>query len=167
MNKEISVQYAYKKDGKGERHGDEAERLLAKQAKQHGIQPAMQPLNPALFQPAPVQSMPQGPPIGMGDGRGGPPPSGFAPGYNAVPPPQPHMRGPQAPLPPPPSGLPARPPASHVGPNGPGYIPGFSTVTPPPMQGFPPPQVPGFGPPPQGPQVGVPPGFVPPGFGRR
>ncbi len=32
MNKEVSVQYAYKKDGKGERHGDEAERMLAAQA---------------------------------------------------------------------------------------------------------------------------------------
>ena len=29
MSKQISVQYAYKKDGKGERHGDEAERMLA------------------------------------------------------------------------------------------------------------------------------------------
>ncbi|KAJ9095200.1 hypothetical protein QFC19_007655 [Naganishia cerealis] len=33
MNKPITVQYAFKKDGKGERHGTEAERLLANQAK--------------------------------------------------------------------------------------------------------------------------------------
>ena len=31
--KQISVQYAFKKDGKGERHGTAAERLLAAQAK--------------------------------------------------------------------------------------------------------------------------------------
>jgi RNA recognition motif-containing protein len=31
--KQISVQYAFKKDGKGERHGTTAERLLAAQAK--------------------------------------------------------------------------------------------------------------------------------------
>ena len=31
--KQISVQYAFKKDGKGERHGTQAERLLAAQAK--------------------------------------------------------------------------------------------------------------------------------------
>ena len=40
MNKEVSVQYAYKKDGKGERHGDQAERMLASQAKAHGVQVA-------------------------------------------------------------------------------------------------------------------------------
>ena len=38
MNKEISVQYAYKKDGKGERHGDQAERTLAAEAKKHLVQ---------------------------------------------------------------------------------------------------------------------------------
>jgi hypothetical protein len=31
--KQITVQYAFKKDGKGERHGTTAERLLAAQAK--------------------------------------------------------------------------------------------------------------------------------------
>jgi len=31
--KQITVQYAFKKDGKGERHGTQAERLLAAQAK--------------------------------------------------------------------------------------------------------------------------------------
>jgi splicing factor 3B subunit 4 len=59
MNKQISVQYAYKKDGKGERHGDEAERMLAKQAKAHGVAPAVQPLPAHLFQlpaSAPVPS---------------------------------------------------------------------------------------------------------------
>ncbi|CAB4494458.1 unnamed protein product [Rhizophagus irregularis] len=33
MNKPITVSYAFKKDGKGERHGSAAERLLAAQAK--------------------------------------------------------------------------------------------------------------------------------------
>lgn len=31
--KQITVQYAFKKDGKGERHGTQAERLLAAQAR--------------------------------------------------------------------------------------------------------------------------------------
>lgn len=35
MNKPIVVQYAYKKDGKGERHGSQAERLLAAQARKN------------------------------------------------------------------------------------------------------------------------------------
>ena len=51
MNKEISVQYAYKKDGKGERHGDQAERTLAAQAKKHNVQPITQPLPAGLFAP--------------------------------------------------------------------------------------------------------------------
>ncbi|ORX83334.1 hypothetical protein BCR32DRAFT_201935 [Anaeromyces robustus] len=35
MNKAITVSYAFKKDGKGERHGTAAERLLAAQAKKN------------------------------------------------------------------------------------------------------------------------------------
>lgn len=38
MSKPIVVNYAYKRDGKGERHGDEAERLLADQAKKNNYQ---------------------------------------------------------------------------------------------------------------------------------
>lgn len=49
MNKEISVQYAYKKDGKGERHGDQAERMLAAQARKHNVQPQVQPLPPQIM----------------------------------------------------------------------------------------------------------------------
>ncbi len=41
MNKPITVQYAFKKDGKGERHGTPAERLLAAQAKKHALLPGM------------------------------------------------------------------------------------------------------------------------------
>ena len=36
--KECSVQYAYKKDGKGERHGDEAERALARKGRGNGVE---------------------------------------------------------------------------------------------------------------------------------
>lgn len=37
--KQITVQYAFKKDGKGERHGTQAERLLAAQAKSVQVMP--------------------------------------------------------------------------------------------------------------------------------
>ncbi|KAF2205154.1 RNA-binding domain-containing protein [Delitschia confertaspora ATCC 74209] len=172
MNKEISVQYAYKKDGKGERHGDEAERMLAAQAKAHGVQPVIQPLPPQLFQAPPI--MPTGPPQGAPLGPSGGPPGAYggAGGYNNVPPPhQQHGRGPPGPptpLPPPPSGLPARPPPSHGGLNGPPQFmqPGYAN-TPPPMQGFAPPAPPppGFGGPP--PPGQMPPGFAPPGYQQR
>lgn len=164
MNKEISVQYAYKKDGKGERHGDEAERLLAKQAKAHGVQPALTPLPPQLFQ-APPAPIPSGPSAMInGDGRGVPgAPNGPA-GYGAPPnaplggPPQ---GRPPATLPPPPSGLPARPPSGAPPSNF--YAappPGFNGPPPGFMPGQPPP---GFGPPPG---VGPPPGQTPPGFNQ-
>ncbi|ODV61916.1 U2 snRNP complex subunit HSH49 [Ascoidea rubescens DSM 1968] len=38
MNKIVFITYAFKKDGKGEKHGDEAERLLAAQAKKNHYQ---------------------------------------------------------------------------------------------------------------------------------
>ncbi len=161
MNKDISVQYAYKKDGKGERHGDEAERMLATQAKKHNVVPEVQqmpaqlllngnvPAAPAAMldsssgysTPNPqmgMGGMPLNMPPGFGGGRQG--------GYNAVPPPQ---QRPNAPLPPPPSGLPQRPPPSQAGYGGP--------------QDFHPP---GFAPPP-GFQQQIPQGFgqMPPGFG--
>lgn len=150
------MQYAYKKDGKGERHGDEAERMLASQARKHNVQPTVQPLPPQLFN-APQQ---QPPPMlnGLGPGMNGMPP---APGaympnqnYQSVPQPPPTRQIMQTPLPPPPSGLPARPPPSQAGYGGPpAMIP----------QGFGPPM--GF---PQGvpqPPMGLPPGFVPPPLG--
>ncbi|KAI5846443.1 hypothetical protein DFP73DRAFT_578104 [Morchella snyderi] len=80
MNKEINVQYAYKKDGKGERHGDQAERMLAAQAKKHNVQVTPQQLPAQLFAPTgPAAGVP---PIPVGSG-GPPPPSGpggFRPG---------------------------------------------------------------------------------------
>ena len=39
MNKVITIQYAFKKDGKGERHGTPAERLLAAQARKNNALP--------------------------------------------------------------------------------------------------------------------------------
>ncbi|OCK84778.1 RNA-binding domain-containing protein [Lepidopterella palustris CBS 459.81] len=167
MNKEISVQYAYKKDGKGERHGDEAERTLAAQARKHNVEPMHQPIPQQMFAPpAPAAML-------NGDGRGahGAPsaPNGFHFGhppsnYHNVPPQQHHQpphRPPSAPLPPPPSGLPARPPPSQAGYGGPaGFVPqGFNSPAPPPGFAAPP----GFGPPPG---HGAPPG-LPPGFQRR
>ena len=194
MNKEISVQYAYKKDGKGERHGDEAERMLAAQARKHNVQPQAQQLPAQLFNgPAATPMIPEiepgrglnGPPAGYMDGRAGAPNAG----YHGVPPlqaaraPPPSMQA----LPNPPSGLPARPPPSIGGYNGPqGFpAPGYNPQQPGayPMQGGPPPGAPmppGFGPPPGqggsmplglpqgfGPPPGqLPPGFQQPGYGR-
>ncbi|QPG96968.1 hypothetical protein C2857_005561 [Epichloe festucae Fl1] len=60
LSKEISVQYAFKKDGKGERHGDEAERELAKQAKKRNIVPEGQGLPSFVLQQQP-QSQAQPP----------------------------------------------------------------------------------------------------------
>jgi len=163
MSKQITVQYAYKKDGKGERHGDEAERLLAKQAKAHGVAPAVQPLPAHLFQ-LPAGVAPSGPAMGV-DGRGvpgapngpgagyGPPggPSGGPPGFNPNGPPGYGRPPPAAPpmhasLPQAPAGLPARPPS------------GAPTNFYPPPPAFNAPPGPGFGGPPG---YGPPPGYPP------
>ncbi|TVY45202.1 Splicing factor 3B subunit [Lachnellula occidentalis] len=187
MNKDISVQYAYKKDGKGERHGDEAERMLASQAKKHNVQLDVPQMPAQLLMSG---GMPPAGPSAMLDGQhqmGGPPPGAMPPGfggrmnggggggYNSVAPPQ---QRPNIPLPPPPSGLPQRPPPSQAGYGGPQdfHPPGFA-----PPPGFPQQQQqqqqqqqmpPGFGGPPQG--YMPPPGFAPPqqaqgppGYGGR
>ncbi|KAL2196246.1 hypothetical protein P885DRAFT_78586 [Corynascus similis CBS 632.67] len=54
LSKAITVEYAYKKDGKGERHGDEAERKLAAEGKKHNIVPEKQTLPPAFHMSAPT-----------------------------------------------------------------------------------------------------------------
>lgn len=54
MNKQISLQYAYKKDGKGERHGDQAERTLSAQASKRGVQI---PIQPSPMMPGSVPGM--------------------------------------------------------------------------------------------------------------
>ena len=177
MNKEISVQYAYKKDGKGERHGDQAERMLAAQARKHNVQPTAQPIPAALF-----ASGGAGAPTTSFEGDAGRPP--FMNGRPPMPngnfqgPPQAQSQRPpppSQPLPAPPSGLPARPPPSQAGYGGPQgfHPPGFNQQQP---QGFPPPAAapppvfappPGFGAPP-GPAAppGLPPGFQPAPYGR-
>ncbi|KAI9597176.1 hypothetical protein BDF19DRAFT_383624 [Syncephalis fuscata] len=67
-NKSISITYAFKKDGKGERHGSAAERLLAAQGKKHGtMMGATQPNR--LFATVP---MPDGS-VAMQDPHGGHP----------------------------------------------------------------------------------------------
>lgn len=88
MNKEIVVQYAYKKDGKGERHGDAAERSLAAQARKHGVEVQIPALPAALV-------MNQAPPSGPAamNGMNGYPPlmNGYGPpnGIPSRPTPQP------------------------------------------------------------------------------
>ncbi|KAL5394850.1 hypothetical protein PMIN06_009300 [Paraphaeosphaeria minitans] len=132
QGKQISVQYAYKKDGQGARHGDDAERLLAKQAKAHGVAPAVQPLPAHLFQAPPPQA-PTGP-------RGAPGmPS--TPNAYAGPPPRGPPQVPPPSLPPLPSGLPARPPSGAPPTNFYPPPPGFPGG-PPPAFAQPPP---GFG----------------------
>jgi splicing factor 3B subunit 4 len=156
MNKEISVQYAYKKDGKGERHGDEAERTLAKRGKAQGVTPAIQPLPSHLFQAQPPAGIPSGPQAMMNGAGGGVPgapngPAGYGPPPGAAP-----VARPPATLPPPPLGLPARPPSGAP----PVYPPpGFDAPPPHGYMGGPP-----GGPPGGAPGFGPPPGQPPPGF---
>lgn len=150
MNKDISVQYAYKKDGKGERHGDEAERMLASQAQAHNFFPEAQVMPTQLT----MGNVPQGPAAMMEGGGGQSMPPGFGGRQNV-----PQQRQ-NAPLPPPPSGLPSRPPPSQAGYGGPQdfHPPGFQQAPPPGFGQMPP----GFQ---QGPPGGqLPPGFMPPGF---
>ncbi|KAI6090934.1 hypothetical protein F4821DRAFT_228284 [Hypoxylon rubiginosum] len=177
MNKDVSVQYAYKKDGKGERHGDEAERMLAAQAKKHNVTVESQPMPPALLQtPTPASQPPAAlPPPAMATGGFDPsmaagippqrPPVGFAPppvAHRGPPPPfgvngaaMPPGAGRPNVLPPAPSGLPARPPPSQAGYGSPAdFHPGNFRMPPP-----------GFGPPPGNVPPPPPPGFTP-GYGR-
>ncbi|KAG2183862.1 hypothetical protein INT44_008873 [Umbelopsis vinacea] len=93
MNKEVNVSYAFKKDGKGERHGSQAERLLAAQAKKNA------PASAPMFGGPPGMGRP---PMGMGGARPPPPMNGLpaAVPYNSVPttqgyrpPPPPPMGG--------------------------------------------------------------------------
>ena len=151
MNKAITIQYAFKKDGKGERHGTPAERLLAAQARKNNALPvaARPPPAPIQFGARPPMPGFQGPYQGQFAGvlAAPPPPPGFTPQQTIMPQMQMGM---------PPPGMP-----------GPGMVPpmgmqpmqGMPMPPPPPgMQmfgGFPPPPPPGFGgqfPPQQQPQ---------------
>ncbi|RPB04120.1 RNA-binding domain-containing protein [Choiromyces venosus 120613-1] len=158
MNKEINVQYAYKKDGKGERHGDQAERLLAAQAKKHNVQITPQQLPAQLFAP----TGPSGgvPPIPVGAG----PPAPSGPGnFQRGPPTRPQ------------NGMPNPHDQGFQGGAGGGFQGGFHAPPPGPPQGFPPagrggapqhhapPHQPQLAPPPQGLPARPPPpvGFQP------
>ncbi|KPM41293.1 hypothetical protein AK830_g5220 [Neonectria ditissima] len=194
LSKEVSVQYAFKKDGKDKRHGDDAERELAAQAKKRNIIPEAQPMPQAFLQPPP--SAPPAVPAGFDPSAMGMPPPMGAP-QQGMPPGFPPQRAPPSyghgapppgglglgrgstPLPPAPSGLPARPPQGQVGFTNPAdFHPG--SFRPPagsaPPQGFPAAPPPGFPTPPPGasgtppapPGFMPPPGFQPPpGFSRR
>ncbi len=135
MNKPITVQYAFKKDGKGERHGTAAERLLASQARKNNALP----LAP---RPPPV-SYGAAPPI---QGFTGPYQGQFAGALAAPPPPPPGFTpmSMQAPMQPPAPGVVPMPSMSMNMSAGmpsapPGGVPMFNP------QGFPPPP-PGFAP---------------------
>ena len=141
MNKEISVQYAYKKDGKGERHGDLAERTLASEAKKHITQSISQSTVPLPFStgtPSAPTAMANGgtsrTPGTAASSNGAfmissPMPTPGGPYTHGVTVPQPPRAATHGqPLAPPPSGLPPRPPPSQAGYGGPqGMLPpGFS-----------------------------------------
>lgn len=143
MNKAITVQYAFKKDGKGERHGTDAERLLAAQARKNNALPvtARPPAAPMAFGARPPMAGFQGPYQGQFAGvlAQPPPPPGFTPQQTIMPP------GMGMPMAPPPGmgmpmGMPMPPP--------PGGMPVYGGFPPPPPPGFGMPY-PGGGPPPQ------------------
>ncbi|KAF9096078.1 Splicing factor 3B subunit 4 [Mortierella sp. AD031] len=148
-NKPITVGYAYKKDGKGERHGSAAERLIAAQGKKN------QPMPNRFFADIP----------GAGAGAGGFTPTGAnATGPMSRPPPfsQPHSQPMGMPRPPAPYGQPRfggypnhmQPPpqpqyhGSNAIPLGqPPRPPPFGALQPPggpPPPGYPPMQQPGY-----------------------
>jgi len=133
MNKAISVQYAFKKDGKGERHGTAAERLLAAQARKNNALPvsARPPPAPMAFGARPPMPF-QGPYQGQFAGALAappPPPPGFLP--------QGMMPPMGAPMMPPPMGMFNAPPPGFAPPP-PGFSPqgmpqGMSMMPPPPV----------------------------------
>jgi len=154
MNKAITVQYAFKKDGKGERHGTSAERLLAAQARKNNALPARPPgafgARPPGFQgqfagalaagaaPPPgfgPQPMPPQQPMPMQAGMPGVPPPppvmGMGPPMGVPPPGMPVYNGGPGPYPPPPPGFGPPQGMPMMGP--PGVMPG---VVPPPPPGF-------------------------------
>ncbi|OGM41570.1 spliceosome-associated protein 49 [Aspergillus bombycis] len=162
MNKQVSVQYAYKKDGKGER-------MVIKLSGCSGT-PMVPPTMANGDSSRPISTGP--PDLGMGRGIA---PSNV--GFSNVPPPQQHRSVPPVtPLANPPPGLPARPPPSQAGYGGPPQAflpPAFNNTGQQPS--FPPQPAPppGFAPPGFGPPTGnaappppLPPGFQQPAYGR-
>jgi len=168
MNKAITVQYAFKKEGKGERHGTPAERLLAAQARKNNALPVSSRPPPAAHGALPAfgpTSAPgfQGPYQGQFAGAlsgSAPVPVPSPAGMGMAPPPPPMYGAPPTSGTPMQMGMPGMP---QPGMGMPPPPPGFGA---PPGMGMPvgmPPPPPGFGPPP-GMGMGVPPP-PPPGFG--
>ncbi|KAL4065213.1 hypothetical protein V8B97DRAFT_1946100 [Scleroderma yunnanense] len=145
MNKRITVQYAFKKEGKGERHGTAAERLLAAQARKNNALP----IN-ARPPPAPMGAFGARPPVPgfqgpyQGQFAGAlaapPAPAGFTPQPQPA---MPVMGAPGSvpmgmPPPPPPTNMGMFPPGGFAPPPGfapgPGMPQGGMVPPPPPMQ---------------------------------
>jgi splicing factor 3B subunit 4 len=132
MNKPVTVQYAFKKEGKGERHGTPAERLLAAQARKNNALPprGARPGGPVPYQGqfAGVFAQPPPPPPTGPFGMGGMPqqPPMMPPG------PPPQGFGQQPGFPPPPAGFGA-PPGMGIPGMGP---PMGMSMMPPPPPGF-------------------------------
>jgi splicing factor 3B subunit 4 len=146
MNKAITVQYAFKKDGKGERHGTPAERLLAAQARKNNALPvaARPPPAPLAFGARPPMPGYQGGPY-QGQFAGAlaqpPPPPGFTPQQTILTPMQMGGMPPGMPMgmPPPPPNIPIYNPQGGFPPPPPGFAPqGMPGMMPPP--GVPQPQ---------------------------
>ncbi len=136
MNKPITVQFAFKKDGKGERHGTASERLLASQARKNNALPlAPRPPSAAAYGTVPPVSGFAGPYQGQFAGAlatAPPPPPGFA-SMPMQTPMQPQGPVPVMPLMGMPAGMQPPPPPP------PGGVPMFN-----PSQAYPPPPPPGF-----------------------
>jgi splicing factor 3B subunit 4 len=170
-NRAIQVQYAFKRDSQGERHGSQAERMLAANRRLGAVNKLVPH---TLFAAGANQPPPMAPSFqyNMGGGMGGgyglgappPPPMGMmGGGYGAPPPPPPPpmmgfgMGMPPPPPPPPPMGMmsfgaapPPPPPPPPMGMMGMG---GYGA--PPPMPPPPPPAMGGFAMPPPPPPMGM------------
>lgn len=150
MNKPVTVSYAFKKDGKGERHGTPAERLLAAQARKNNAFPQGVGAPPLMPPPPPMMPPPGQGYAGMPQYNGILPPPPPPPGFPAA---QPGMGMPMpmgmgmgmAPPPPPPPGFMTGPnayAAAGIPPPPPGF--GMQAGAPYGQHAPPPPPPPGF-----------------------
>ncbi|GAA5890247.1 hypothetical protein JCM6882_008767 [Rhodosporidiobolus microsporus] len=158
MNKPVTVGYAFKKDGKGERHGTPAERLLAAQARKNNAFPAAPPPPPpSFFGNTATFSAP--PPPGGAGAYYTPGPSGPVAGLLPPPPPPPGFSAGVAPAPLPYGSMPGMAGAGGMPPPPPPPPPAFLTgANAYAAAGIPPPP-PGFG---GGPGQGYGQGGIPP-----
>lgn len=111
MNNPVTINYAFKRDGKGERHGDESERLLAAQAKKNNYQlPSQQqiPLGGTSIPQQITSSVPAYP-------TQIPPQLNNVPAFPTITPPNFRNGPPMAPPPSSTNGLPMRPGYSNGG----------------------------------------------------